>query len=81
MKAEKYREFSTAELNNKLGALKQDLFNLRFKHAAGQLQNGNELAECRKDIARVQTVIRQRQLGMIPEPVAASTEGRKRKRG
>ena len=51
-----------AELDTDLRDKKSELFNLRFQLATGQLENSSAIRECRKDIARVQTVIRQRQL-------------------
>ena len=53
---------STAELSTELENKKSELFNLRFQLATGQLQNTAAIRECKRDIARVQTVIRQRQL-------------------
>ena len=50
------------ELNSDLVSKKGELFNLRFQLATGQLQNTSLINECRKDIARVKTVIRQREL-------------------
>ena len=74
MKATEIREMSAAELETKLADLKKELFNLRFKHRAGQLENANQLNVCKKDIARVMTIIRQRQLGISAEPVAKATK-------
>ena len=51
-----------AELNTDLKDKKSELFNLRFQQATGQLQNTAAIRDCKKSIARVQTVIRQRQL-------------------
>lgn len=51
-----------AELDTDLKEKKSELFNLRFQLATGQLQNNAAISDCRKDIARVKTVIRQRQL-------------------
>ncbi len=68
MKTKEIFEMNNEELAVKLGALKQELFNLRFKHATGQLTNGNQLSQCKKDIARVKTVIRQRELNIAKEP-------------
>ena len=51
-----------AELDTDLKDKKSELFNLRFQLATGQLQNTAALAQCKKDIARVKTVIRQREL-------------------
>ena len=50
------------ELNSDLVSKKGELFNLRFQLATGQLQNTSLINECKKDIARVKTVIRQREL-------------------
>lgn len=62
MKANKLRELSTQELSNKLVDLKQELFNLRFQHATGQLDNPMKLKLVKRDIARVNTVIRELEL-------------------
>ena len=62
MKANELRELSMTELEKKLGDLKKDLFNLRLQHATNQLDNPLRLAAVKKDIARVQTVIRELQL-------------------
>jgi large subunit ribosomal protein L29 len=52
------------ELAGKLSDLKEELFNLRFQQATGQLQNPVRLKLCKKDIARVLTILRERQLGL-----------------
>jgi len=62
MRAAEIRELSQTELNEKLSDLKAELFNLRFQHAINQLDNPMRLVQVRKDIARVKTVLRQRQL-------------------
>lgn len=62
MKANKVREMSNEELVAKLTDLKKELFNLRLSHASGQLTNNTALAICKKDIARIKTVIREREL-------------------
>ena len=59
MKASEIRELSHAELNEKLTALKAELFNLRFQHAINQLENPMRMKEVKKDIARIKTVLRQ----------------------
>lgn len=69
MKSKLFYEVNSEELNNKLNELKKELFNLRFKHATGQLTDGNQLNKCKKDIARVMTILRQRELGISDEPV------------
>lgn len=62
MKAKEVRGLTPAELDKKLLDLKKDLFNLRLQHATNQLENPLRIVAVRKDIARVQTVIRQNQL-------------------
>ncbi|PID79295.1 MAG: 50S ribosomal protein L29 [Clostridiales bacterium] len=63
MKANQFRDLSAQELNNKLLDLKSELFNLRFQHATGQLDNPMKIKFVKRDIARVSTVIRERELG------------------
>jgi large subunit ribosomal protein L29 len=62
MKANKMRDMSTQELTEKERELKTELFNLRFQLATGQLNNPLRISECKKDIARVKTLIREREL-------------------
>ena len=62
MKLNELRELSTAELEEKLAQSKQELFNLRFSHATGQLNNPKQLTNCKRDIARIKTVLRERQI-------------------
>ena len=62
MKAKQIHEMTDQELQEKLAELKDELFNLRFRHATGQLENANVLNTVKKDIARVKTVIREREL-------------------
>ncbi len=60
MKAKDLREMTNAELEAKLGELKTELFNLRFQHATKQLENPMKLVEVRKDIAKVMTVLHEK---------------------
>ena len=62
MKAKTLRDMTAAELNTKVDELKEELFNLRFQLATGQLENPMRLKEVRKDIARTKTVIREMEL-------------------
>jgi len=62
MKATEARALSPDELQERLTGLKKDLFFLRMQHATNQLDNPIRIAQVRKDIARVKTVIRQKQL-------------------
>ena len=57
MKAQDIREMTAEELNAKLKELKSELFNLRFQHAINQLDNPHKIADVKKDIARVMTVL------------------------
>ena len=59
MKASELRTKSTTELNAKLKELKQELFNLRFQHAINQLDNPHRIADVKRDIARVLTVLQE----------------------
>ena len=61
MKANETRKLSGAELETKLMDLKKDLFNLRLQHATNQLDNPLKIAETKRDIARVKTVIREKE--------------------
>ena len=62
MKANEMVNLSDEQLNAKLAELKTELFNLRFRHASGQLENPMQINLVKKDIARVNTVIRARQI-------------------
>lgn len=62
MELNKIREMSEVELNAELLKMKQDLLNLRFQHVTGQLENPLKLRETKRDIARVKTIIREKQL-------------------
>ena len=62
MKAEELRKLTAPELETKLGELKKELFNLRFQHAINQLDNPLRLNVVKKDIARVKTIIREKEL-------------------
>ena len=61
MKAAELREMSNAELTKKLAELKEELFNLRFQHAINQLDNPLRLNIVRKDIARIKTIIKEKE--------------------
>ena len=65
MKASELREKNQAELENELRELKAELFKLRFQHVTNQLGNPIELKRVKRDIARVKTVMRQRELGEV----------------
>jgi large subunit ribosomal protein L29 len=62
MRIEKIRELSAAELNNELLKMKKELFNLRFQHVTGQLENPIKMRDVKKEIARVKTVIKENEI-------------------
>ena len=65
MKVDEIRDLSEAELAEKLTSLKEELFNLRFQHATGQLENTMRIKDVKKSIARVKTVQREREIKAI----------------
>lgn len=65
MKANEFRNLTTAELEHKVSGFKEELFNLRFQLATGQLDNTSQIHKVRKDIARAKTVLRERELGIL----------------
>ncbi|MCR2043523.1 50S ribosomal protein L29 [Anaerosalibacter massiliensis] len=67
MKANEIRELTDKELDSRLLELKSELFNLRFQLATGQLDNPKRIKAVRKDIARVKTIARERELGIGKE--------------
>ena len=62
MELNKMREMTDAELAAELDKMKKELFNLRFEHVTGQLENPLKMREVRKDIARVKTIMREKEL-------------------
>ena len=67
MELKKIREMSEAELNSELVRMKKDLFNLRFQHVTGQLENPIKMREIKRDIARVKTIIREKELAKVQD--------------
>jgi len=69
--AEELRTLGDEELGTKLREAKAELFNLRFQSATGQLDNNRRLQSVRREIARIYTILRQRELGIVvPEGAA-----------
>ena len=62
MELKKIREMSEAELNSELAKMKKELFNLRFQHVTGQLENPVKMREVKREIARVKTILREKEL-------------------
>ena len=67
MKPSELRDKSIVELNEEQSELKEELFNLRFQHAVNQLENPLKLQSVKRDIARVKTILRERELKGIKE--------------
>ena len=67
MKTEELRKLSTEELNNKIKENKEELFNLRFQQATGNLEKPVRLRELRKQVAKMKTIIRERELEKVEE--------------
>ena len=70
-KAHELDDMSNADLETKLREAKEELFNLRFQSATGQLESHGRLRAVKKDIARIYTVVRERELGIRSNPAAA----------
>jgi large subunit ribosomal protein L29 len=64
MKGNDFRNMTTAEIEQKITSFKEELFNLRFQIATGQLDNPLRIREVRKNIARAKTILRERELGI-----------------
>ena len=67
MKIEELRKLSTEELQNKIKENKEELFNLRFQQATGNLEKPVRLRELRKQVAKMKTIIRERELEKVEE--------------
>lgn len=68
MQAHEVRAMPSIEINRRLHDAYQELFNLRFQFATGQLKNTNRLTEVKRDIARMKTILRERELAGEGEP-------------
>ena len=62
MELKKMREMTAAELNTELTTMKKELFNLRFQHVTGQLENPVQMRELKRNIARVKTILKEKEL-------------------
>lgn len=68
MRVQEVRELPNEELLTRLDEVKEELFNLRFQNATGQLENYKRLGSLKKDVAKIETVLRERELGIEPPP-------------
>ena len=62
MKTNEIRKLSTEEINKKIAETKEELFNLRMKQATGNLENPSRIRELRKTVARLKTILREREI-------------------
>ena len=62
MKTNDIRKLSTEEINKKIAESKEELFNLRMKQATGSLENPSRIKELRKNVARLKTILREREI-------------------
>ena len=62
MEMKKFRQMTDVELSSELDKMKKELFNLRFQHVTGQLENPVKMREVKRDIARVKTIIREKEM-------------------
>ena len=74
MKAADIRDLETDELHGRIAELKEELFNLRFQLATGQLDNHRRLRACKLDIARIKTVLRERDYAAAQAVASEGTE-------
>ncbi len=72
MKAHELHELSNVDLETRLREAKEELFNLRFQSATGQLESHGRLRAVKRDIARIYTVVRERELGIRETPGGAA---------
>jgi large subunit ribosomal protein L29 len=75
LKAHELDELTDVDLESKLREAKEELFNLRFQAATGQLESHGRLRKVKKDIARIYTVVRERELGIRTTPGASNEDG------
>src|SRR5687767_6437354 len=68
MNVDALREMSSADLGERLDEVKEEFFNLRFQNATGQLENFAQIKRVKRDIARIQTLVHERELGIEIEP-------------
>ena len=77
MKVDELRVLEEDELGGRLKAARRELYELRFKHAVGQLENSSQISKVRHDIARIMTVLREREFGIVaqvaPDAITVST--------
>jgi len=81
MKVDELRVLEVDELGGRLKAARRELYELRFKHAVGQLENSSQIMKVRKDIARIMTVLRERDFGIVAQVAPDTSPGLPATRG
>ncbi len=74
MKSTEVRDMETEDLHARIAELKEELFNLRFQLATGQLDNHRRIRECKRDVARIRTILRERDYAEAASRVSTSVE-------
>ncbi|MHB8589766.1 MAG: 50S ribosomal protein L29 [Candidatus Dormibacteraceae bacterium] len=74
MKVDELRVLEADELSGRMRAARRELYELRFKHAVGQLENSSQISKVRHDIARIMTVLRERDFGIVASVAPDSLE-------
>jgi large subunit ribosomal protein L29 len=74
MKAFEFRKLSDVELRKRIQEEQDSLSHLRFQSVIGQIQNPMKIGQIKRDIARMRTILRQREFEQAPQPVATNTE-------
>jgi len=74
MKVDELRVLEADELSIRMRQARRELYELRFKHAVGQLENSSQISKVRHDIARIMTVLRERDFGIVASMVADALE-------
>lgn len=80
MKVNELRALDVGDLRERLGDVKEELFNLRFQNATGQLDNYARVDQLKKDIARISTLLRERELGIVVEVEEVQPKRRARRK-
>ncbi|MEX2586917.1 MAG: 50S ribosomal protein L29 [Actinomycetota bacterium] len=80
IKTDEYRSLSSGELEEKLEEVQEEFFNLRFQNATGQLENYAQLGKAKQDIARLRTILRERDLGIEREVTETKPAKRRKKK-
>lgn len=78
-KVDELRGFPNEEILSRLDEAKEELFNLRFQNATGQLENYKQMGLVKKEISRLETIVRERELGIEMAPKPAESAGKKRR--